>query len=166
MMSPADLQSVYINILDGGLAFDVLLPSFLNGLIHSSIHYPFPFIFGKIDGKVYICRISLTNINQLLSFISFITICLKAMPFLIEPFCLIIFKNVVRAFLCTTASRGRTPRSERDIELAVLFGRPCICFRNFLRNFSRHSTLFLLSNIDSSPYSSISTTKVDHIYPF
>ena len=48
----------------------------------------------------------------------------------IKPFCLIMFTNVVRAFLCKTTSKGKIQEA-KEIEFAVLSGRLNITFETF-----------------------------------
>ena len=122
--------------------FKSLFHSFLDGGLSNN---------WKMDGKLYNFKTLLTNINQLLSFSSFITNCLRAISFSIEPFCLIMFTKVVRAFLCKTACKGKTPKSARHMVFGVLSGRPWIYFRHLLWNLSRHSMSFFLSSNASRP---------------
>ena len=103
---------------------NVHIPICLNSVIHSIVHYSFPFSFqveggllnnSKIDGRLYRPRIFLTYINKLLSFSSFITISLKAKSFSIEPLHLIIFMKVVRAFYAAQLLRAKSPKALKDM---------------------------------------------------
>ena len=92
----------------------------------------------KIEGMLYVPRMVLTILNQNFSSGVFIASCLIAIS------CSKNAHEQVYGVLCITVSRGNTPSNARVMQFGVLSGKPCICLRDFLWNFSRFSMSFFM----------------------
>ena len=172
-MTTTNLQYTRIQVFCRGFTFSIRFPEHFYHLMYFVVKCTFPNRFGwgvvqQLKNRWQLIKgqdaLNMSE-NTLSRGFSHYQLPLGHFKFYRSSF-LIIFTNMFKRSLCRIDSTGKIPRRARQAEFKVLSGRPWICFKHFLWNFSKFSISFLLRSWTSRPYKSRGITKVDHRCPF